>query len=194
VTYLEPNDRGNLAAGYFKVVLDQPAEVAARQAFAEKVAIAESLVYAGVQLRCDGSVVDRWPVVVGDDPDLSDFRRAVALISHGATSHQEGLHWSLTDAAETGRLAQLLRAVDAAYRVIIEHFRADTQAIDEQIQRFATAEVADSFDVYNRVRAYTSAADRSRARRCLGSHAELCRGTYSGNSRRAGDDAGVSCT
>jgi hypothetical protein len=150
VRHLEPDDRGNLAAGYITVVSDQPSEAAARQVFADKVRVADALDYAGVQLRCDDAVIERWPVVTGDDPDLSDLRRAAALISHRATADQEGLHWSLAEAAETGRLVQLLRAVDAAYRVAIEHFGADAQAIDEQIQRFTTAEPADSFDVYNR--------------------------------------------
>lgn len=122
VTYLKPNDRGNPAAGYITVVLDQPSEAAARQAFADKVRVAEALEYATVQLRRDGSIVERWPVVQGDDPDLSDLRNAAALISHRATIHQEGLHWSLAEAAEAGRLVQLLRAVDFAYRVVIERF------------------------------------------------------------------------
>lgn len=150
MTYLEPNDRGDLAAGYAKVVLDAPEEAAARHVFAEQVAVAEALDFAGVQLRCDGSVVERWPVVSGDEPDLSDFRRAVALISHRATAHDEGLYWSLTEAVEAGRLPQLLRSVDAAYRVVIEHFGANGQVIDEQIRQLTTAEDADSFDVYNR--------------------------------------------
>jgi hypothetical protein len=167
VTYLEPNDRGNLAAGYITVVLDQQSEAAARQVFADTVRVAEALDYAGVQLRCDGSVVERWPVVTGDDPDLSDFRRAAALISHRGTTHQEGLHWSLAEAAEAGRLVQLLRAVDAAYRVVIEHFGVDAQAIDEQIQRFTTAEAADSFDVYNRHAARAIVAMRAEDRAAL---------------------------
>src|SRR4051812_48381468 len=74
VADLEPNDRGNLAAGFVKVVLEQESEADARQVFADKVGVAESLDYAGVQLRCDGSVIDRWPVVIGDGPDVSDFR------------------------------------------------------------------------------------------------------------------------
>jgi hypothetical protein len=167
VTYLEPNDRGNLAAGYITLVLDQPSEAAARQVFADKVGVAESLDYAGVQLRCDGSVIERWPVVTGDDPDLSDLRRAAALISHRATTHQEGLHWSLAEATEPGRLVQLLRAVDAAYRVVMGHFGADAQAIDEQIQRFTTAEAADSFDVYNRHAARAIMAMRAEDRAAL---------------------------
>ena len=36
VTYLEPNDRGNLAAGYVTVVLEQQSEAVARQVFADK--------------------------------------------------------------------------------------------------------------------------------------------------------------
>jgi hypothetical protein len=119
------------------------------------------------QLRCDGSIVERWPVVTGDDPDLSDLRRAAALISHRATIHQDGLHWSLAEAAEAGRLVQLLRAVDFAYRVVIEHFGADTQTIDEQIQRFTTAAAADSFDVYNRHAARAMLAMRAEARAAL---------------------------
>jgi hypothetical protein len=118
-------------------------------------------------LRCDGSVVERWPVVTGDEPDLSDLRRAAALISHRATTHQEGLHWSLAEAAQAGRLVQLLRAVDAAYRVVIEHFGVDAQAIDGQIQRFTTAEAADSFDVYNRHAARAIMAMRAEDRAAL---------------------------
>jgi hypothetical protein len=167
VTYLEPNDRGNLAAGYVTVVLEQQSEAVARQVFADKVRVAESLDYAGVQLRCDGSVVERWPVVTGDEPDLSDLRRAAALISHRATTHQEGLHWSLAEAAQDGRLVQLLRAVDAAYRVVIEHFGVDAQAIDGQIQRFTTAEAADSFDFYNRHAARAIMAMRAEDRAAL---------------------------
>ncbi|KEP41936.1 hypothetical protein [Mycobacterium kansasii] len=167
VTYLEPNDRVNQAAGYITVVLDQPSEAAARQVFADQVRVAETLDYAGVQLRCDGSVVERWPVVTGDDPDLSDLRRAAALISHRATTDQEGLHWSLAEAAEAGRLVQLLRAVDGAYRVVIWHFGADAQAIDEQIQRFTNAEAADSFDVYNRHAARAIMAMRAEDRAAL---------------------------
>lgn len=164
VAYLEPNDRGNLAAGYVKVVLDQQSEAAARQAFADKVRVAESLDYAGVQLRCDGAVVERWPVVTADEPDVSDLRRATALISHRATSHEEGLHWSLTEAVEAGRLVQLLRAVDTVYRVAIAHFSADAQAIDDQIQGFTTAEATDSFDVYNRYAAQVIMAMRAEDR------------------------------
>lgn len=167
MTYLEPNDRGNLAAGYVTVTLDQQSEAVARRVFADKVRVAESLDYAGVQLRCDGSVVERWPVVTGDDPDLSDLRRAAALMSHRATTHQEGLHWSLVEATEAGRLVQLLRAVDAAYRVVIEHFGANAQAIDGQIQRFTTAEAADSFDVYNRHAARAIMAMRAEDRWAL---------------------------
>ncbi|WP_239655139.1 hypothetical protein [Mycobacterium riyadhense] len=167
VTYLEPSDRGNLAAGYITVVLDQPSEAAARQVFADKVRVAESLDYAGVQLSCNGSVVERWPVVTGDDPNLSDLRRAAALISHRATTNLEGLHWSLAEAAEVRRLVQLLRAVDLAYRVVIAHFGADPQAIDEQIQRFTTAETGDSFDVYNRHAARAIMAMRAEDRAAL---------------------------
>lgn len=164
VTHLEPNDRANLAAGYLTVVIDQPSEAAARQVFADKVRVAESLDYAGVQLRCDGTVVERWPVVTGDDPDFSDLRRAAALISHRATTHHEGIHWSLVEAAETGRLVQLLRAADTAYRVVIEHFGEDAHAIDEQIQRFTTAEPADSFELYNRYAAQAIMAMRAENR------------------------------
>lgn len=167
MTYLEPNDRGNPAAGYITVALDQPSEAAARQAFADEVRVAEALEYAAVQLRCDGSIVEHWPVVTGDDPDLSDLRRAAALISHRATIHQEGLHWSLAEAAEAGRLVQLLRAVDFAHRVVIEHFGADAQTIDEQIQRFTTAAAADSFDVYNRHAARAIMAMRAEDRAAL---------------------------
>jgi hypothetical protein len=164
VTYLEPNDRGNLAAGYVKVVLDQQSEVGARKVFADMVRVAESLDYAGVQLRCDGALVERWPVVTADEPDVSDLRRATALISHRATTHEEGLHWSLTDAVEAGRLVQLLRAVDTAYRVAIAHFNADAQEIDNQIQRFTTAEATDSFEVYNRYAAQAIMAMRAEDR------------------------------
>ena len=167
VTYLEPTHRGNLAAGYVTVVLEQQSEAVARQVFADTVRVAESLDYAGVQLRCDGSVVERWPVVTGDEPDLSDLRRAAALISHRATTHQEGLHWSLAEAAQAGRLVQLLRAVDAAYRVVIEHFGVDAQAIDGQIQRFTTGEAADSFDIYNRHAARAIMAMRAEDRAAL---------------------------
>lgn len=167
VTYLEPNDRGNPAAGYITVVLDQPSEAAARQVFADTVRAAESLDYAGVQLRCDGSVVERWPIVTGDDPDFSDLRRAAALISHRATTHHEGMHWSLAEATEAGRLVQLLRAVDVAYRVVIDHFGADAQTIDEQIQRFTTAVAADNFDVYNRHAARAIMAMRAEDRAAL---------------------------
>jgi hypothetical protein len=118
-------------------------------------------------LRCDGSVVERWPIVTGDDPGLSDLRRAAAFISHRTTTDQEGMHWSLAEAAEAGRLVQLLRAVDAAYRVVIEYFGADAQAIDEQIQRFTTAEAADSFDVYNRHAARSIMAMRAEDRAAL---------------------------
>lgn len=114
VIHLEPNDRGDLAAGYCTVAVEQSSEAAARRVYAGTVQVAEALDYAGVQLRCDGSVVERWPFAEGDDPDLSDLRRAAALISHRATAHHEGLHWSLTEASELGRLAQLLRAVDVA--------------------------------------------------------------------------------
>lgn len=136
VTHLEPNDRRNPAAGYITVAVDQSSEAAARQVFAETVRVAEMLEYATVQLRCDGVIVERWPVVTGDDPDLSDLRRAAALISHRGTNHSDGLHWSLTEAAESGRLAQLLRAVDFAYRVVIQYFGLDVQTIDSQIHRF----------------------------------------------------------
>lgn len=167
MTYLEPKDRGDLAAGYTKVVLDAPSETAARLMFAEQVGVAEALDFAGVQLRCDGSVVERWPVVSGDDPDLSDFRRAVALISHRATAHHEGLHWSLTEAVEAGRLPQLLRSVDAAYRVVIEHFGANGELIDEEIRLFTTAEAADSFEVYNQYAAQAIMALRAEDRAAL---------------------------
>jgi hypothetical protein len=130
-------------------------------------ALAEVLEYAAVQLRCDGSIVERWPVATGGDPDFSDVRRAVALISHRATIHQEGLHWSLAEAAETGRLAQLLRAVDFGYRAVIEHFAVDAQTIDEQIQRFTTATAADSFDVYDRHAARAIMAMRAEDRAAL---------------------------
>jgi hypothetical protein len=135
--------------------------------FADTVRVAESLDYAGVQLRCDGSVVERWPVVTGDDPDLIDLRRAAALISHLATSHHEGVHWSLTEAAEDHRLVQLLRAVDTAYRVAIQYFGENAQAVDEQIRRFTTAEAADSFDVYNRYAARAIMAMRAEDRAAL---------------------------
>jgi hypothetical protein len=164
VTYLDPNDRSNLAAGYTTVVLDQPSEGAARQVFADMVRVAEALDYASVLLRCDGSVVERWPVFTGNDPDFSDVRRAVALISHRATNLHEGIHWSLTEAAEAGRLLQLLWAVDFAYRKVIDYFQADAEAIDEQIQRFATTgaeDDADSFDTYNRYAAQAIVALRA---------------------------------
>ncbi len=167
MTYLKPKDRGDLAAGYDKVVLDATSEVTARQVFAEQAGMAEALDFAGVQLRCDGSVVERWPVVSGDEPDLSDFRRGVALISHRTTAHHEGLHWSLTEAVEAGRLPQLLRSVDAAYRVVIEHLGASSQAIDEQIRQFTNAEVADSFEVYNRHAARAIMALRAEDRAAL---------------------------
>jgi hypothetical protein len=167
VTYLEPNDRGNLAAGYVSVVLDLPSEAAARDAFSEKIRVAESLDYAGVQLRCDGAVVERWPVVTGDDPDIGDLRRAAALLSHRASVHHEGLHWSLAEAAEVGRLVQLLRAVDMAHRVVMNYFGSDVEAIDEQIQLFAVAEAADSFEVYNRHAARAITAVRAEDRAAL---------------------------
>lgn len=167
VTYLEPNDRDNLTAGYVTVVSDQPTETAARQIFADTVRVAESLDYAGVQLRCDGSVVERWPIVTGDNPDISDLRRAAALVSHSATSHHEGLHWSLTEAAEVNRLAQLLRALDVVYRVVIEHFGVDAHAIDNQIQQVITAEATDSWDVYNRHAARVIMAMRAEDRTAL---------------------------
>lgn len=167
VTHLEQNDRGNLAAGYITVVSEQPSEVAAREVFADKVRVADALDYAGIQLRCDGGVVERWPVVTGDDPDLSDLRRAAALMSHCATAHHDGMHWSLTEAAEARRLVQLLRAVDAAYRVAIGYFGADPEAIDKQIQWFTTAETADSVDVYNRYAARAITAMRAEDRVAL---------------------------
>jgi hypothetical protein len=167
VTYLEPNDRRNLAAGYVTIALDLPSEVAARDAFAEKIRVAESLDYAGVQLQCDGAVVERWPTATGDDPDIGDLRRAAALLSHRASAHHEGLHWSLTEAAEARRLVQLLRAVDMAYRVVINYFGSDVEAIDEQIQLFAVAEAADSFEVYNRHAARAIMAMRAEDRAAL---------------------------
>jgi hypothetical protein len=170
VVYLEPNDRGNLAAGFITVVLDQHSEAAARQVYADKIRVAPRLDYASVQLRCDGSVVERWPVATGDDPDIPDLRRAGALISHRATTHQEGVHWSLTEAAEAGRLVQVLRAVDVAYRVVINYFEADAEAIDEQIRRFAATAAADdvdSFDTYNRYGAQAIMAMRAEDRAAL---------------------------
>ncbi|WP_245847150.1 hypothetical protein [Mycobacterium szulgai] len=164
VTHLEPNDRRNPAAGYITVAVDQSSEAAARQVFADTVRVAEMLEYATVQLRCDGVIVERWPVVTGDDPDLSDLRRAAALISHRGTNHSDGLHWSLTEAAESGRLAQLLRAVDFAYRVVVQYFGLDVQTIDSQIHRFSTAPAADSFDVYNRYAAQAIEAMRAEDR------------------------------
>ena len=92
VTHLEPNDRGNPAAGYITVAVDQSSEAAARQAFADTVHVAETLEYATVQLRRDGVIIERWPAVTGDDPDLSDLRRAAALMSHRGTNHPDGLH------------------------------------------------------------------------------------------------------
>lgn len=150
VTHLEPNDRGHPAAGYITVAMDQSSEAAARGAFADTIRVAEMLEYAMVQLRCDGVIIERWPLVTGDDPDLSDLRRAAALISHRGTNHPDGLHWSLSEAAESGRLAQLLRAVDFAYRVVIQHFGLDGQTIGSQIHRFSTAPATDSFDRYYR--------------------------------------------
>lgn len=164
MSYREPNDRGNPAAGYITIVLDQQSEAAARQVFADKVRVAESLGYVSVQLRCGDSVVERWPIIVADEPDLSDLRRAAALISHHATTHHEGLHWSLTEATDAGRLVQLLRAVDAAYRVVIDYFQADAELIDEQIQRFATAEAGDSYEMYNRYAAQAIMAMRAEDR------------------------------
>lgn len=84
------------------------------------------------------------------DPDIGDLRRAAALLSHRASAHHEGLHWSLSEAAEAGRLVQLLRAVDMATGVVMNYFGADVEVIDEQIQLFAMAEAADSFEIYNR--------------------------------------------
>ena len=170
VTYLEPNDRGNLTAGHVKVVLDQPSEAAARQVFADKVRVASSLDYASVLLRCDDSVVDRWPVTEADEPDVSDLRRAIALISHRATNLHEGIHWSLTEATGAGRLAQLLRGIDFAYRTFIDYFQADAEAIDAQIQQSATTSAdddVDSYDTYNRYAVQAIMAIRAKDRAAL---------------------------
>jgi|GEM_PF-3238216 len=180
VTCLEPNDRGNLAAGFISVALDQPSEADARQVFDDKIRVAESLGYASIQLRCDGAVVATWPIATGDEPDYSDMRRAAALISHRAASHHEGLHWSLAEAAEAGTLSQLLRAVDAVYRVTIDYFGADAQAIDGHIQEFSTAEAADDFEVYNRHAAQAIMAIREEDRVALNAVFDAVNGDAAG--------------
>jgi len=68
VTHQELNDRGNLAAGFFTVVVEQPSEAVARQVFADTVRAAESLTYADVQLRLNGEVVGSWPATTADEP------------------------------------------------------------------------------------------------------------------------------
>lgn len=52
--------------------------------------------------------------------------------------------------------------------MVIDHFNADAQAIDEQIRRFAAAEeAADSFDIYNRYAARAIVAMRAEDRAAL---------------------------
>ncbi len=62
VTHLEPNDRGNLAAGYVTVAVEQPSEADASQAFAAAVQVAEALDYAGVQLRATVRLLNAGPL------------------------------------------------------------------------------------------------------------------------------------
>jgi hypothetical protein len=88
-------------------------------------------------------------VTANDDPDITDFLRATALISHRAKDEHEGIKAALGE-AKMERLVPLLRALDAAYRVAIDHFRTprETQAIDEEIRALATTEGGDSWDAY----------------------------------------------
>jgi hypothetical protein len=57
----EPNDRGNPAAGYIVVVLEQASETNARGVYADQTRVASGLGYESVELRCGVQVVERWP-------------------------------------------------------------------------------------------------------------------------------------
>jgi hypothetical protein len=61
VAVREPNDRGNLAAGYIVVVLEQASEANARDVYADRKRVAPGLGYQSVELRCGDTVVERWP-------------------------------------------------------------------------------------------------------------------------------------
>ncbi|MCV7095399.1 hypothetical protein [Mycobacterium kubicae] len=61
VAVREPNDRGNVAAGYIVVVLEQDSEANARNTYADCKRVAPSLDYQSVELRCGDTVVERWP-------------------------------------------------------------------------------------------------------------------------------------
>jgi hypothetical protein len=90
-------------------------------------------------------------VTANDDPNIADYLRATALISHCATNDRDGMKAALGD-ARTERLVPLLRALEAAYRTVIEHFRTseEAQAIDDEIRALSTTEGGDSWDAYNR--------------------------------------------
>lgn len=77
------------------------------------------------------------------------------------------MHWSLAEATEAGRLVQLLRAVEAACRVVIDYFGADAQSIDAKIQRFTATAAGESFEVYKRHAARAIMAMRAEDRAAL---------------------------
>jgi hypothetical protein len=64
-----------------------------------------------------------------DMPDLADFRRAAALLTHRASASTNdaiaGVRAILQEAADCGRLTRLARAVDTAYLIWIAQLRND---------------------------------------------------------------------
>ena len=109
-------------------------------------------------------------VNANDDPNIADYLRATALISHCATNDHDGMKAALGE-AKTERLVPLLRALDAAYRVVIEHFRTPgaAQAIDDKIRALTTTEGGDSWDTYNRYAARVIMAMRAEDRTAFNS-------------------------
>jgi hypothetical protein len=110
----------------------------------------------------------RWSnrtVSANDDPDITDYLRATALIAHCATNDRAATKTALGE-AKLERLVPLLRALDAAYRVVIEHFRTpeETQALDDEIRALTTTEGGDSWDTYNRYAARAIMAMRDEDR------------------------------
>jgi len=99
---------------------------------------------------------------VGDDPNITDFLRAVALVSHRAKHDFDGVQVVLSQ-SETERLVPLLRALDAAYRVVIEHLlsQKEAQELDDGIRALMAAEVVEHLDTYNRLAAEAIVAMRA---------------------------------
>lgn len=94
VTCQEPNDRGNLAAGYITV---QPSEAAARQVFADKARVAEALDYACVELRFDAIEPLRVPASGADEFEPAALRHRGRKRAAGHTAHR-GEHDAMLDA------------------------------------------------------------------------------------------------